>query len=305
MNNVLNQYYDLEVIGIIKVTNKVYRIKTKDNQYYCFKHVDDDNESIFAHISMLSISSFCSPIKNNHGSYITKINNDNFYLIKWYDDDLVLAKEIKLKFFIEELVNLHKLSSYDNKINKGYFEEVLFTLEKMIDDEENDINYYLLKIEKKEYKSPSEWLFLLNNKRFRDAITNAKRHLNKFKENIKNLDVMRVSLNYLNFDFNNILVKEKKILGIEKMKIGPIVYDIKDLFDKSYNLSIDIIMYLKMYFEKVQLLDYEKEWLLTLVSIPFINYETKEEIEEIIDLTKTIYHLTRGYEIEKILDENK
>ena len=124
MNNTLKENYDLEFIGIIKVTNKIYRIKTKDNKYYCFKHLDDNNESIFAHVCILNLSAFCLPIKNNKGNYITKVNDDYFYLLKWYENEMVLAKEIKLKFYIDELINLHKVSSYDMKINKGYFEEI-------------------------------------------------------------------------------------------------------------------------------------------------------------------------------------
>ena len=101
------------------------------------------------------------------------------------------------------------------------------------------------------------------------------------------------------------VILNSMIIGIEKMKIGPLINDLKDIFDKSYHLSVDILMYLKIYFKNVKLYDYEKEWLLTLVSIPFINYEPKEEVDEIIDLTKTIYHLNRGLELEKILNENK
>lgn len=303
MNELLQKFYNLDVIGIIKVTNKLYRIKTKDNNYYGLKHLENNNESIFAHLCILGISSFCLPIKNTNGEYISKINDEYFYLMNWYDDEMILAKEIRLKFYIEELIKLHLESSYEIKINTGYFEEIFIELEKMIDEEENDINYFLTNIEKLEYKSPSEWLFLLNNNRFRTAIDKSRTHLKKFKGLIKNLDTMRVSLNYMNFDFSNILVKDKKILGIEKMSIAPIVYDIKDLFDKSYNLSIDIIMYLKMYFKEIKLLDYEKEWLLSMLSIPFIDYNSKHEIDQIIDLTRTIYRLNREEDLEKILNE--
>ena len=301
MNDILNKYYNLDVIGIIKVTNKLYRIKTKDNKYYGFKHLDDNNESIFAFLCMLNLHSFCIPIKNNVGTYITKVNNDYFYLMNWYEEELILAKEIKLKFYIEELTKLHSLSSYDTKINKGYFEEIFIELEKMIDEEENDINVYLSLIEKKEYKSPSEWLFLMNNNIFLNSINKSKEHLNNFKKLVKDMDTIRVSLNYINFDFSNILIKEKKILGIEKMKSAPIVYDLKDLFDKSYNLSIDFIMYIKMYLKEFELMEYEKEWLLTMVYIPFIDNNKKNEIDNIMELSKIIYRINRSIDLEKIL----
>ena len=305
LNEAILDNYNLEVIGIIKVSSKVYRIKTKDNKYYCLKHRENNDESIFAHLSILNINSFSLPLKNNFGKYITDINNEYFYLLNWYEEENILAKEVRLNFFIEELINLHTVSMYENKINKGYFDDIFLKLEQIIIEEENDINHSLDRVEKLEYKSPSEWLFLLNNQRFKEAINNARNHLLKFRKSIEDLELIRVSINYLNFDFTNILVKDKKIIGIDNMKICPIIYEIKELFDKSYHLSIDILMYLKTYFNKIKLLEYEKEWLLTLVSIPFINYEPKEEIDEIIDLTKTIYHLNRGKELEKILEEYK
>ena len=125
--------------------------------------------------------------------------------------------------------------------------------------------------------------------------------MDRFRELVKKMDTIRVSLNYLNFNFDNILVKDKKIIGIEKIKSAPIVYDIKDLFDKSYNLSIDFIMYIKMYLKENNLLDYEKEWLLTMTSIPFIDYSNHNEIGNIIDLSKIIYRINRSDDLEKIL----
>ena len=140
MNNKLLELYNIDVLGIIKITPKLYRIKTKENKYYAFKHIDEINESIFAHLSILEINSFCLPIKNIYGNYISKINNDSFILLNWYDDEMILAKEIRLKFFVEELINLHKISSYETKINTGYFDEIFLELEKKIDEEEKNFN---------------------------------------------------------------------------------------------------------------------------------------------------------------------
>ena len=302
MNNYLKEYYNLDVLGIIKITKKLYRIKTKDNKYYAFKYIDDINEGVFAHLSILDIDSFCLPIKNINGNYISKIDNDSFILLDWYDDELILAKELRLKFYFEELIKLHQISSYETKINKGYFEDIFLELEKKIDEEENDINYLLINIEKKEYKSPSEWLFLLNNIKFREALEKARKHLNKFKELVKDIDTIKVSLNYLNFDFSNVFIKDKKIIGIEKMKQTPIVYDVIDIFDKSYNLSIDIIMYLRLYFNEISLLDFEKEWLLAMIQIPFIEINNKNEIDQIIEFSKTLYRLNRCLDLEKLLN---
>lgn len=303
MNNIIKDNYDLDVIGIIKVSEKVYRLKTRDNKYYCLKHLEDNNESVFAHLGLLNINSFIHPIKSKNNENIIEINGEYFYLSHWYNDEMLLVKEIRLKFFFEELIKLHKESMYDHKINKGYFEEITLVLEKAIDDEEKEFENYISYIEKLEYKSPSEWLFIMNNNQFKSAISKARNYLIKFKESIKEIDIIRVSLVYLNFDFSNILVKDKKILGIEKMKISPFIYDIKDIFDKSYNLSIDIMMFIKMYFNEVKLYDYEKNWLMAILSIPLIDYSITDEIDKIINISKINYHINRTNEIESLINK--
>lgn len=304
MNKIIKDNYDLDIIGVIKITDKVYRLKTKENKYFCLKYIENNDESIFAHLSLINLSSFSIPIKNKNKTYITNINDQYYFLTPWYEDEMLQVKEISLKFFFDELIKLHKKSMYDSKINKGYFEEIFLKLEKEINEEEIELNDYLSNIEKLEYKSPSEWLFIMNNNRFKEAINKSKEYLSKFKESIKELDTIRVSLVYLNFDFTNILVKEEKMIGIEKIKLAPFIFDIKDLFDKSYNLSIDILMYFKLYFKEIKLLDYEKYWLLSLLSLPLIDYSYKKEIDKIINISKINYHINRSFEIEKLIKEN-
>ena len=109
MNNVIKENYNLNIIAIIKITNKVYRLKTKDNKFYCLKHIENDDTSIFSNLSLLNLDTFLIPYLNNNGSYITKINDDNFYLSEWYDDEPILVKEIRMKFFIEETYIVKKL----------------------------------------------------------------------------------------------------------------------------------------------------------------------------------------------------
>lgn len=304
MNNIINEYYSLDVVGIIKITEKVYRIKSKDNKYFCLKYIDKNYEGIFSNLSLLNLDSFIIPYLNKYNSYITLYENNYFYIVDWYNDETVLVKEMRMKFFIDEIIKLHKASLYNLNINRGHFEDIFLELEKSIIEEESDLEYYLSKIEKKEYKSPSEWLFLLNNNRFKNALNKARDYLNKLKENIKELSEFRLCLNYLNFDFNNIIIKQKKIIGIEKIKKGSLVNDLFDIFEKSFNNSIDVTLYFKYYFDEIKLLDYEKYWFLVLIFIPQIEYINIDEIDKIIEITKIIYKINVSESIEKILIEN-
>lgn len=303
MNDFIKNYYSIDVVGIIKITEKVFRIKSKDNKYYSLKFINDDYENIFSNLSLIELTSFVIPYLNKYGTYISNFNNKNCYLLDWYNDETILVKEMRMKFFIEEIIKLHNKSLYNININKGHFEDIFLDLEKSIIEEEKDLEYYLEKIEKKEYKSPSEWLFLLNNNRFKYALDKSKGYLKNFKECVKDLTEFRLCLNYLNFSFNNIIIKYKKIIGIEKIKKGSLINDLFDIFNKSFSNSIDITIYFKYYFNEIKLLEYEKYWLLILIFIPQIEYRNIDEISKIVEITKIIYKINVCESIEKILIE--
>ena len=57
MNDFIKNYYSIDVVGIIKITEKVFRIKSKDNKYYSLKFINDDYENIFSNLSLIELTS--------------------------------------------------------------------------------------------------------------------------------------------------------------------------------------------------------------------------------------------------------
>ena len=93
--------------------------------------------------------------------------------------------------------------------------------------------------------------------------------------------MLRVCLNYLNFDYSHIIVRSNKIISTHKMIIGPPVYDLKHLFDKSFHGSIDISSFFSEYLRKFHLYEYERDWLLALMMIPIIDLKGNDEVEKL------------------------
>ena len=78
MKKIIEENYGIKCIAFIKITNRVFRIKS-DKQDYVLKYIDRNvNESIFAHLAVLNTSRFVLPLKNKQGSYLT---NYDLYLI--------------------------------------------------------------------------------------------------------------------------------------------------------------------------------------------------------------------------------
>lgn len=308
MKNIIEENYGIKCIAFIKITNRVFRIKS-DNQDYVLKYVDNSiNDSVFGHLAILHNQRFILPLKNKQGAYLTKYDSSNqFYVSRWYDDEVVLAKDVRLRFYLESIAILHNESSYSTRVNQGYFEESIEDLENLIDASKDDVEALLSRIEKSDYRSPVEWLYLMNNQRILASLEKAKSHLEKYKELVKEKSVLRVAITYQNFDYENIIVKDNLIVGSEKCSIAPPLFDIKDLFDKSFDNSMNLSSFIEDYIKRFKLLDYEIEWLMILIFLPILDFTGINEIEKIVNFIKTMHHISCAFELESLFytDENE
>lgn len=308
MKKVIEELYGIEIKVLIKINKSVYRIKTNEKDYVLKYLESNEIETVYARLSMLNIKSFSLPIRNIHNRFISENNDLYFEVSEYYDDETILAKDIRLKYFLEKLSLLHNKSQYYMKINEGFFDESYNFIISLLDEAKMKLEDHLFKIEALDYKSPSEWLFLLNNQLFLKSIEDAKTHAEKFKELAKNKGQLRVTLVYQNFDYSHILVKSEKIIGTQKITIAPPIYDIKYLFDYSFVGAIDLTGFIQEYLKSFELMDYEKEWLLALLFIPNFNFKVLEnynEIDAIVSITKSIQHFHNAIELSSLLTQNE
>lgn len=301
MKNLIEQNYNINCIAFIKISSRVFRIKSNESDYV-LKFIDYSvNDSIFAHLSILKNTNFIIPLKNKSGTYLTKYDSLNqFYIAKWYEDEIVLAKDVRLRYYLDSIASLHNESSYQTKVNQGYFIDSIEDLENLISSSKDDLESLLVRIEKSDYKSPVEWLYIMNNQRIFTSIDRAKYHLDKYKELVKEKSVLRVAITYQNFDYENIIVKENIIVGSEKCSIAPPHFDIKDLFDKSFDNSMNLSSFIEEYINRFKLLDYEIEWLMVLIFIPIFDFSGINEIDKIVNFIKTMHHISCAFEIEHL-----
>ncbi len=310
MKNAIYELYNIQISILIKLSDHVYKVKSIDNEEYILKYIKDyDNlEATYSRLAILNISSFLIPIQNVYGQYISNKDEAYFQLSKYYNDELIQAKDMRLKFYLKELSFLHNKSQYYMKVNDGFFEETYDYVIDNLEKAKQELNDILFRIEALDYKSPSSWLLLMNNQLFFQAIDEAKKHIEKFLDLSKELKQLRVSLIYQNFDYQHIILKSNKIISTEKMCIAPPIYDLKYLFDYSFNGSIDLSGFIKEYLDNFTLLEYEKEWLLGLLFIPSFNFKALEgykELEAIVAITRSIQHFKNAFELEKLLTQDE
>lgn len=292
--------YPLKVEAIIKLSQNVHKIFT-DKGIYIFKyHKDQALESIFSRINMLHLETFLLPILSNNGIYIENQDTLFFSLSPFLVDEISLNKDIRLRFYIKALAQLHVTSHYTIKVGDSFFDESLNYLDKMCDEVKAIIDARIERVERLDYKSPSDWYFLMNYDHLNKAIQEAHRHIDSLEEAWKSAKGIHLSLTYQNFDYLHIIVKYGRIISLDKMAIAPSIYDLKELFDIAYLSKIDITNLMQEYLSINPLQTYEKEWLLAFLFIPKV-VRFKNDIDDIGGLFKTLNHLNVVEEFATIL----
>ena len=162
MKNTIKNLYNINPKALIKYTDKVYKIKDEDESEYCLKYVDCPcNNMIVEKMNTLNLSeNFEMPIKTCVRSNQFNYDNKVFYVSKWVEDDLIESKDLKLKYYISKLGELHKKSSYTLNVTTSYFTELTMKIDEQL---QQSFNYYenlAYIIERKEYKSPFEWFYI-------------------------------------------------------------------------------------------------------------------------------------------------
>ena len=120
MNELILQYYKIQVVGLIKLTQNVYKLKTNDG-YYVAKCVEDKHiETIYEYIETLHIHCFVQILLNKNNELLTPYQNNYLYLMPYVDNNQGLLKEMKIKYYFETLAYLHYNSFYFTKVNQQY-----------------------------------------------------------------------------------------------------------------------------------------------------------------------------------------
>lgn len=302
MKQCLKEAYDIDVVGFIKVTTKVYKLKV-DDYFLCLKYVDNTNlEMTYEHIKTLQLHCFVDVIKNKYQRVVTKYNDCYFYLMPWVENDLTIVKELKLKSFFETLAFIHCHSFFKYNVSKDYYQRQIKDLKSVIEER---LCYYLEMMKSYEmmsFRSPAGWIFVLNYYRIEQSLQQALCYLEQYEEIVQCLDTVRVSLVYNNFDYNHIVMNQNCLLSIDKTSIDLCIYDIFTMYHKGYDLLYDLDTVCMYYMEKVCLLPQEKILLSCLLCIvPFVQIE-KDEVVNVVKMSRLLYYLDSVQSLIRYLD---
>lgn len=290
MKDIIESKYNIKINAILKVTNNTYKLLCDEGNYLLKYHHAQSLEHIFTRLALINNDVFLLPIKSFNNNYIETYENLYFAIYPFMQDEMLLNKDIRLHFYVKAIANLHLWSHYSLKVNDGFFAESLDYLERSCQEVEDVINNRIERVEREEYHSPSDWYFIMNYDHLKKAIDESRRRIDNLDEAWKSEKNINLSLTYQNFDYSHILVKQNKIVSLDKMALAPSIYDLRQLFNEAYISKIDIVALIKEYLDINPLQQYEKEWLLAFLFIPKIPSKTNE-IDDITALFKCLNRL--------------
>ncbi len=289
MKQLIEKYYQKEVLSIIKKTEKTYLINTKDGTYL-FKYVPSHMENIYVKLSLIENHFFLLPLKAYNNHYVNPFNDKFFIMSSYLKSDNILSKDIRLSFYFKAIASLHKASIYPLRIKDAYLDEAIAYLDDKIEKLKSELDARMERVEKEDYHSPSDWFFIMNYQHFILALKEASTHVNKLEEERKKETNLSLSLTYQNFNFDHIYPQENKIVSLDNMAMSPAIYDLYDVITSLNLETISLIPYLKDYFDIYPLKQFEKEWLFALLFIPPLERKEKdlEDLKVLIDALKYI-----------------
>lgn len=307
MKQTLKDLYNIDTNSMVKYTDKVYKIKSSDKKDYCLKYSEKDFDyKVIEKINALKLNDcFIMPIKTCIRSNIVQKNDKYFYVSDWVDDDYIESKDLKIKYYLNQIAILHNRSSYTINVSSSFYNELFMKLNENIEEKKQKYENIIYIIERKEYKSPFEWYFINNFNKITSSLSKSLDYLEKFKNSIKDKNNIRQVITHQNFSFDHVFITKNKIIGNDKINLASPIEDLIYIFNNIDFNSLDISGLINEYTNSFTLEEYEIYWLLIKLFIVDDLYIDNNEINNIDRFMKIILKYKSVLEIEKILITKK
>ena len=291
MKDVILKNYNLHVIGEIKLSSHVYKLKCHEGYFVAKITSQKSLQNMYDLVETLNLSCFVHIIPNLHHEYLTMYQHQYLYLMPFIETGSQHLKEMKIQFYFKTLAYLHEHSFYDMKVNQQYFHTLEQDVLKVVHER---LQYYQKLIESYEnevYRSPSQWMLVMNYYRIYNALALAKQYLSQYMNCIQECHYVRICLTYKNFDYQHISLKKKCFISLDYLEMDLPIYDIFDMYQKIPDILFDLDCLSQSYLKKFELRKEEKLLLCCLMNIVPIIQLNHDEIDNIIKLSRLLYYL--------------
>lgn len=290
MNRELRELFDKNSIITKKITiKKNVRIIDTGSKKLVIKKRKKDLNNIFKYLRSRSFE------------YFPKITyQTQNYDIYEYIPDVELSKEERAIDIIKLTTMLHSKTTFYKDIDEDSYKELYENMLERIEYLNNYYNDYADIIEREEYMSPSQYLFMRNITKVFQALNYCKHKIEKWYDIISEKKRVRIVNLHNNLSLEHYLFSDKPyLISWNKSRKDLPIYDIINLY-KKYYLELDFCELLRNYELNYPMLPEEKILFFVSISIPDKIEFTKDEYNNCIKIKKFYEYLNTT---EKLLSD--
>ena len=227
--NELLKKYGIKPISYLKKGRSLI-INTKDKKYVL---KENEKKEIYDYLN------------NRKFKEIPKILIlDKDYLIYEYIDDIKVPEEQKLEELIKVVATLHKKTAYYEKIETAFNKEIYEDLKNNIEYLKSYYEDIIALIDKKEFMSPSDYLFARNYTVIINSLKYASLEIDKWYQKVKDSDNRKVVVLHGNLNLDHFI--SGRLISFRKSKFDSPIFDLLTLF-RTYGNKYDFKNNLKLY----------------------------------------------------------
>ena len=255
---------------------------------------DNDNKIVKKDIDNIKLKELFNYLDSRGFFYHQKLIDDNTFE---YIDDLDYPKEQKYNDMIVLLAKMHKSTSFYKEIDIIKINDLYNKLKNNLYYFKNKYNLLVSKFEEEEVTIPSHLLFLENYSKLISQINFCLDNLEKWYLKIKERKEYRICIIHNNMSLEHYLKNKKEyLISFDNYRKDSPIIDIYKLYIKDYD-KVDFKYNLKLYFENIDLDDYEKELLFLLICMPRDISFLGNDINSFNNLEKYLDYVYRAEEL--------
>ncbi len=243
-----NSLYHIDFKSYVPMSDKAFKCKAVEGNEYFVKKTDLYTQEKYRFLYHQGVDNVLYPLENTKNEYISKNENDEYYIMPFVSDFYMLD-EIKAGRMIDELIHLHKTTSFQKNLSVSHsrrkVEEILDYLNykfSLIESfirtlEAQDFDEYSIPILKNYHiLLDSKKIMIKYNKKIIYAIKESKSVYYCFLHNNPKLDHLLITSG------------RQYLVSIENGKIGIPSLDIAKFYVENCDLNIDMKTIIKKYF---------------------------------------------------------
>lgn len=259
---------------------------------------NNDNKIVKKDVDNKKIKELFNYLDSRDFYYHQKLIGENTFE---YIDDLDYPMEQKYNDMIVLLAKMHKSTSFYKEVDITRINDLYNKLKNNLYYYRNKYNVLVSRFEEEELTIPSHLLFLENYSKLISQINFCLDNLEKWYSKVKERKDYRICIIHNNMSLDHYLKNKKEyLISFDNYRKDTPIIDIYKLYLNDYD-KVDFKYNLKIYFENIDLDDYEKELLFLLICMPRdISFEDNDinsfnNLEKYIDFVYRSEDLVRPY----------